>query len=146
MIKVTASQIEVPVLPTIPTHIPRRQDVASLRAVVLGLNLNAAAPIDLPEINFPSGWINPIRAVVARPTADLHLAQLGIYSGAGGTGVTVASPQALTNLTTDDAIHVMTLAVLTKAIQRTKLYPRLTVAAGVAGTADLYVYYEVIEL
>lgn len=146
MIKANGDQIDVPVLPFLATNVTRRRDVASLRAVIQGLNLNAGAPVDLPEITFPSGWINPIRAVIARPTADLHTAELGIYSGAGGTGVTVASPQALTNLTTDDAIHVMTLAVLTKAIQRTKLYPRLTVAAGVAGTADLYVYFEVIEL
>lgn len=135
-------QIAVTGLPTSSTHVLRKADVSGYRAIVQNLNLNAAAPIDLTAITIPStAWL-PKRCFVCNPTANVALATIELRSAAGGAGDDIVAAVVLANMTNADAntkAQVLTInASFVDTIYTVSLlYPRLTVAAGVAGTCDL---------
>lgn len=132
--------------PTSAVHVTRRQDVGKLRVIVTGLNLNDSAPVDLTslDLSLSSKYLpTEIRAFDA--TADLSSAELGIYTEAAAAGTAIVAPAALTNLTAAGKYHDLTIAALTDLITSNTLYPRLTVAAGTAGTASLLLVFTVFD-
>lgn len=130
-------QVAVALTPTSPTHVVRKSDITALRAVVLALNLNAAAPIDLTALIVPSTKYIPRRVVVLNATANLSVAELALYTAAGGAGTAIVAPTVLTALTAAGKYQVLTIAALSDPIVAGTLYPRLSIASGVAGTVDL---------
>lgn len=138
-------QASISIAPTSASHSVRRADAGRLRSYVSALDLNAAAPLDLTALVVGSvKWI-PVRAFLCNATADIHLATLGIYSAVAAGGIEIVVPEALTNLTASGKFYVLTLAALTDPIGVNTVYPRLTVASGVAGTADLVMEYDVLD-
>lgn len=113
------------------------QYAGTLKAFVKSLNLNAGAPVDLTTLAVISSKYVPVRAFVFDPTANLSSATLGIYTAAAAGGVAVVAPVLLASLTGVGTYQELTIAALASVITATTLYPRLTVAAGVAGTASL---------
>lgn len=133
-------QVAITGIPTSDLHAVRRGELSVFKAIVLALDLNAAAPIDLSTVDPSiSGEYLVDRVIAVHPTANLATAQLGLYtsSGAGGTGI--VTPAALTGLTGVDTFHELTVAA-NGPFTAAALYPRLTVAAGTAGTCSLIVF------
>lgn len=123
-------------------HAVRAQDSALFKAWVQGLDLNLGAPIDFPNQLFVgSPKYIPVRAYVYNPTADLHLATIGLFTASGGGGTQIIAPVALSSITGVGTFQVLSIAALSSAITATALVPRLTVAAGSPGTASLYLEY-----
>ncbi|MEO7520228.1 MAG: hypothetical protein ABIW79_00290 [Gemmatimonas sp.] len=110
-----------------------------LRAYVKALDLNAAAPSDLAAITVISARYIPVRAYVYDPSGNMAAATLGIYTATGAGGTAVVTPVLLANLTGVDKFQELTIAVTSSLLVATTLYPRLTVASGVAGTASLVI-------
>lgn len=123
-------------------HVIRKQDAWSFRNYVASLDLNTTAPADLTtlSIQFSAKYI-PIAAYVVEATANLSAAVLGLYTSTGGGGTAIVSPETLSGLTASGKFHQLTIASLTDPITATTLYPRLTTAAGTAGTAHLVIQY-----
>jgi len=142
-------QAVVTLRPSSLDHVTRVRDVNKYRAWVTSLNLNAAAPIDLTVIAIPAEvtkWI-PTRAVVYNPTANLSAANLGLYTAAGAGGTNIVAPVALANLTgATTKFQVLAIAAITDHLIVNTIYPRLTVASGVAGSASLFIEFEDIGL
>lgn len=136
-VQIQGDFVTVPGVPTLPTHVPRKGDLAVFRAIVRDLDLNAAAPIDLTVLPINSVKFIPIRAFVLNATANVSGASLALFSAAGGAGVTIITAVALASLTAAGKFQQLAIAALTDPIVVETLYPRLTVASGVAGTADL---------
>lgn len=130
-------QVAVSGAPTSLLHGVTRTTAGSLRAYVLSLDLNAGAPIDLTTLSVLSSKYVPIRCLVFNPDANVSSATLGLYTAAGGAGVAIVAPVVLATLTAVGKYQELTIAALTDVVTVQTLYPRLTVAAGVAGTADL---------
>jgi hypothetical protein len=132
-------QVSVAGAATSPTHVATIKTTGSLRAYTQYLDLNPAAPapVDLATIAVPSTRFIPLRCWICNPTANLSSATLGLYTGAGGTGTAIILPVLLASLTALDTFQELTIAALASVITDATLYPYLTVAAGVAGTADL---------
>lgn len=131
---------------TIITHVVTRGLCGVIRAYVKGLNLNAAAPVDLTPISVPSTQYIPVRCFVYNPTANLAAATLGLYTAAGAGGVAIVSPVLLASVTAVGKFQALTIAALTDVITATTIYPRLTVAAGVAGTVALVLEFQDLSL
>lgn len=108
---------------------------------VSGVNLNAAAPIDLSSIAiFGSNYI-PLYIVIYNVSASATSATLGIYSAPAAAGTVVVTPVALTDLNAAGKMQVLAITALGNApLTAATLYPRLTVAAGGAATADIAVF------
>jgi hypothetical protein len=132
--------------PTSLHHALRNSDVTRRRAYVSSLNLNSSAPSDLDAITVPSTKWVATRLLACNCTADLHLATLGLYTAAAAGGTAIAAPQSLTDLTASGKFFAMTLAALTSHLTAVTIYPRLTVASGVAGTITLILEFEDISL
>lgn len=71
-------------------------------------------------------------------------ATLGLYTAALAGGTAIVAPVLLATLTGTGKFQSLSIAALTDVITATVLYPRLTVASGVAGTASLML--EFVEL
>jgi hypothetical protein len=112
-----------------------------LLGFVTGVNLNAAAPIDLTGITIDATKYIPLYAVVYKASADGSTAQLGIYTAAAGGGTAVVTPAALANMNASGKMQVLTLTNLGNApLTAATLIPRLTVAQGSACTVDIAIY------
>lgn len=107
---------------------------------VATVNLNTAAPADIGTISIRSGSYIPLYVVVYGASADSSTAELGIFTGAGGTGTTVVTPAALTGLNASGKYKVLTLASLDTPLTASSLYVRLTTAQGSAATANVAIY------
>lgn len=120
----------------------RRQDVALRMAYVNDLDLNASAPSDLDVLTITlSTKFIPIRVWLVNATANLATAELGLYTAAAAGGTAIVTPAAVGGLTAAGKYHPLVIASLSDPITAVELYPRLTVAAGTAGTADLVLEY-----
>jgi hypothetical protein len=127
--------------PTSANHCVRKGDVIDLWAYVEGLDLNTAAPADLSVITIANAtrWIL-LEAVVIDPTANLSAAIVDVRTASGGGGTAIVGAETLSSLTGTDTYHDCT--VDSTAIQTaTTIYPRITTASGVAGTAALLLKY-----
>ena len=107
---------------------------------VTGVNLNAAAPTDIGTIAIRSGSYIPLYVIVYGASADSSTAQVGVFTGAGGTGTTVVTAAALTGLNASGKYKILTLASLDTPLTATTLYVRLTTAQGSAATANVAIY------
>lgn len=134
-------QIAVVGVPTSSQHVVPNALVGTRRNYVASLNLNAAAPIDLSTLAIDSALYIPLRAFVYKPTANLSSATLGLYTAAGAGGTEIIAPTLLATLTGTGKFQELTISALTSAIVATTIYPRLTVASGVAGTVSLVLEY-----
>lgn len=134
-------QITVQGVPTSRQHVIQRGRAGTLKNYVQALDLNAAAPVDLSVLTVDSRLYVPVRVVVYNPSADVSAATLGFYTAAGGGGTEIVAPTLLATLNGTGKFQSLTVTALTSAITATTLYPRLTVAAGAAGTASLVVEY-----
>lgn len=139
-------QVSVSGAATIITHVITRGPCGLLRSYVKSINLNAAAPIDLTAIPIPSNRYIPVRCFVYNPTANLAAATLGLYTAAGAGGTAVVAPVLLASLTAVGKFQALSIAALTDVITDSTLYPRLTVASGVAGTASLVLEFQDLSL
>ena len=135
-------QVAVGTRATSGQHVVRKDDASKWRAYVADIDLNAAAPIDLATIAIPSTKYIPTRVFLVNPSADVSAATLGLYSAAAAGGVEVVAPTLLATLTAAGKFQVLSVAALTEPLTAETLYPRLTVAAGGAGIADLVVEFE----
>jgi len=134
-------QIDLQGTPTSPNHPVTMRRNGVMRAYVEDLDLNAAAPIDLDVISVDSALYVPVRAIVYNPTGNMSSATLGLYTAAGGAGTAIVAPTLLATLTGTGKFQALTIAALTDMVTATTLYPRLTVASGVAGGASLVVEF-----
>lgn len=116
----------------------------TLKAYVTGLLLNTAAPADLATLTVLSTKYVPVRCIVYNPSGNMSSATLGLYTAAGAGGTAIVTPVLLATLTGTGKFQSLSIAALTDVITATVLYPRLTVASGVAGTASLML--EFVEL
>lgn len=139
-------QVAVAGSPAAATNVVPNKYAGTLKAYVTLLNLNAAAPIDLTTITVGSLLYVPILAMVYNPTANLSGASLGIYTAPAAGGVTVVTPVGLASLTGVGTYQALAIAALAGPVTSNLLYPRLTVASGVAGTASLVVEYMELSL
>lgn len=124
------------------THVATRGVTGLLRAYVKGIDLNAAAPIDLATITVPSALYIPVRAFVYNPSGNLAAATLGLYTAAGAGGVALIAPVLLASLTATTKFQLLSIAAITDVVTAATLYPRLTVAAGAPGTASLVLEFQ----
>lgn len=105
------------------------------------INLNTAAPADIATIaNIRAGTYIPFYIVVWGASADSSTAEVGVFTGAGGTGTTVVTAAALTGLNAAGKFKVLTIAALDTPLTASTLYVRLTVAQGGAATANISIY------
>ena len=112
-----------------------------LMGYVTGVNLNAAAPIDLTTIAVDGTKYIPQYIVVYNNSAAATSATLGIYSAGSASGTVVVTPVALTDLVSANKMQVLAITDLGDApLTAPQLFPRLTVAAGSAATADIAVF------
>jgi hypothetical protein len=108
---------------------------------VVGVNLNAAAPIDLSSITISGSNYIPLFIVIYNASASAVSATLGIYSQPAAAGTVVVTPVALTDLSAAGRMQILAVTDLGDApLTAATLYPRLTVAAGGAATADIAVF------
>lgn len=108
---------------------------------VTGVNLNAAAPIDLSTITINGTKYIPLYIVIYNVSASATSATLGIYTAAAAGGTAVVTPVALTDLSAANRMQVLAVTALGNApLTAATLFPRLTVAAGGAATADIAVF------
>lgn len=139
-------QVAITGSPTSALHSIRRGDAGKFRAFVTGLDLNGAAPLDLDSIDLSlSGKYLPTEIIAYDATANLATAQLGLYTAAGAGGTEIVAPAALTGLTGSGKFHSLTIAALTDLLVAGTLYPRLTVAAGTAGTCSLLIAFTIFD-
>lgn len=139
---VVDGQITVAGQPTSAQHVVRKSDISAFRVFLLALNLNAPAPVDLTAIAVTSAKYIPRRILICNPTGNMSVAELAIYTAAGGAGTQVVAPIVLSALTAAGKFMVLTISALTDPLTAALLYPRLSIASGVAGTADLMMEYD----
>lgn len=108
---------------------------------VSGVNLNTASPADIGTISgIRSTSYIPLYIVVSGASADSSTAEVGVFTGAGGTGTTVVTPAALTGLNAAGKYKLLTIAAMDTPLTASSLYVRLTVAQGSAATANVAIY------
>lgn len=108
---------------------------------VSAVNLNTAAPADIGTISsIRSTSYIPLYIIVSGASADSSTAQVGVSTGAGGTGTTVVTAAALTGLNAAGKYKVLTIAALDTPLTVSSLFVRLTVAQGSAATANVAIY------
>lgn len=128
-------------VPTALDHTVTSRYAGTLRAYVQGLLVNSAAPADLAALTVTSARFVPVRVIVYNPTGNMAAATLGLYTAAGAGGVAIVTPVLLAALTAVDTFQELTIAALASVITATTLYPRLTVASGVAGSVSLMIEF-----
>lgn len=127
---------------TVVSGLPAWQGLSyRLLGSVVGVNLNAAAPIDLSTITVGATKYIPLLIVIYNVSASATSATLGIYTAAAGGGTVVVTPVALAGLSAAGKMQILAVTDLGDApLTAATLYPRLTVAAGGAATADIAIY------
>jgi hypothetical protein len=106
-----------------------------------GLDLNAAAPIDLSTVTINGSKYIPLLIVIYNNSAAAAAATLGLYTAAAGGGTAVVTPVLLADLSAANRMQILAVTDLGDApLTAATLYPRLTVAAGGAATADIAIY------
>jgi hypothetical protein len=125
-----------------PTSVPEWTNSGfRLLGSVSAVNLNTAAPADIGTIaNIRSTSYIPLYVVVSDASADSSTAQVGVFTGAGGTGTTVVTAAALTGLNAAGKYKLLTIAALDTPLTASSLFVRLTVAQGSAATANVAIY------
>lgn len=117
---------------------------AIIRLAFSGINFNSANTDNLLSFTLPAG-INRWRAnqiFISNASASISTATAGVFTGAGGTGITIAANQAIT--ITQSAANVnnnlmgLTLTnSTTEAYTSTSLFFRIGTAQGSPATADV---------
>lgn len=110
-----------------------------LLGVIKGVNLATAAPTDLGTISIgaQSYLVDKMLVVVTSAAGTLAATTIGLFSAAGGGGVTLVAATALTGLT-GNSIAQSLPATATSVLTSSSLFVRSTVASLSAGTADIY--------
>lgn len=123
-----------------------------LRFVLKAVNFNAAATDTTLKINLPGDVaryvVNSVRINNASHT--LVTATLGVFTGAGATGQTIAADQAITVSATATDTNNNTQALTltnanTMAYNDTTLFVRVGTGEGVASTGDVVVTVHLIS-
>lgn len=117
---------------------------ASVKYTLRGLNFNSATTDNPLTLNFPTGAKNYVVDFVYITNAShtLVTATVGVFSGAGGTGTTIAADQAITvtNGTANTALNTQALTLspaATIAFNYNTLYVRIGTPESAAATADV---------
>jgi hypothetical protein len=132
--------------PTSVEHAFRLGDAVFRRAIGRDFDMNAAAPTDVGTITIPTGKWEPWACLACNSTANLSIAQIGVYTAAGGGGVNLVALTVLASLTGANMSQVLAIATPGQ-LTATTLYVRLNTAAGVAGTIDMvFVCVELADL
>lgn len=109
---------------------------------ITGVNLNAAAPIDIGTNTPPYANFIIEKVTIANPSGSASSATISVNSLTGGSGNNYIAATALSNLSGPvNALQILTPASFTRSYTDNLTVIRLTVAAGVARTADVYITY-----
>lgn len=112
-----------------------------------GQNLNSANS-DV-AVDIPIGKYTVRRVVITNPSTSLaaSLATLGVFTGAGATGITVVSLATMTALTSATKFidAVIAATPLTDVLTAAQLFIRTGIAHGSAATVDVYVIGEMLQ-
>lgn len=115
-----------------------------MRLVAVGVNFNSANTDTDVTFSLPSGIIRwRMRNIyLSNASASISTATIGVFTGAGGTGQTIAANQAITVTATavDTNNNFMSLAITngaTMAYNDTTIRARVGTAQGSAATADV---------
>ena len=109
------------------------------------VNANAATTDTAVAISVPSSTYYIEKIWYSNAPVSLSTATAGVFTGAGGTGVTVVTDAALSGLT-GQAVNVAasaispTIASTTEAFNVSTLYFRIGTAQGAAATLDVRIY------
>ncbi len=123
--------------------LPFASTVGLLRFAITGVNFNSANTDNSVTISLPAGitrWrVNA--PFITNASASISTATAGIFTGAGGTGQTIAANQAITVTATaaDTNNNMMVMAATngsTMAYNDTTIFFRIGTAQGSAATAD----------
>lgn len=111
------------------------------------IDLNTLGDTFIPV---PQGSFLPRNITVTNPSTTLaaSVSTVGLYTGAGATGVTIVTPSVSTTLTSAAVFADKTIAAATAVITPTwnstkgcyGVYARVAVVHGAAATLDMYVY------
>lgn len=111
------------------------------------IDLNTLGDTFIPV---PQGSFLPRNITVTNPSTTLaaSASTVGLYTGAGATGVTIVTPSVSTSLTSAAVFADKTIAASTAVITPTwnseegcyGVYARVAVVHGSAATLDMYVY------
>ena len=125
-----------------------------LLAVAYSVSLNtASADVAVPVSPVPGGFTGTPNYIIrgftiANASASLSTSPtISLFTGAGGTGNTLVSAQAVTGVTTPitQYLDITLAASATGTIQTANtLYIRTGASNQVAATADFYIYAEVL--
>ena len=126
--------------------------IRRLIGVALGVNLNQTnTDIAIPLILIAGCNFVPSAVTINNASTSLTTATFGVFSAAGGTGVTIVTAgAALSSLTAATSNLNATLAatatttVLNQTTQANTLYFRVGTAQGAAATADVYIWADVL--
>lgn len=122
-----------------------------VRAVPTDTATTDGAYVDIP--NAAQGYavrrvtVYKSRLASTGATVDGATATLGLFTGAGGTGVTIVANAALTGLTGSTIVLDRTVAAtaLTPLVTATRIYLRTGTASGTTGTViDVAIEYSVL--
>lgn len=121
--------------------LPRYGLLASKSAV----NLNSAATDNAVTVESSKYRVDKI--VVANASVNMTTATLGVFTAAGGGGVTVAADQPLSALTASTKFADLTLggSVTADVVTAATLYVRVGTAQGVAATGDVFIFGWILE-
>lgn len=84
-----------------------------------------------------------IQVINTGPLASLTTARAGVFSAAGGTGVTITADMALSAITSNAAnttVNELQMGVATSYFDQASIYFRVGTAQGAPATGDVYVY------
>lgn len=87
------------------------------------------------------------RILATEATANNATATFGVFTGAGGTGVTIVADAAMAALTGNTVVNAATVAATatTPKVTAANLYIRIGTASGVAGSGiDVMIEYSVL--
>lgn len=125
--------------------------LASVKYTLRGVNFNTTNTDNTILLNIPTGAKNYIFDGIWITNANhtLVTATVGVFSGAGGTGTTIAADQAITvtNGTANTALNTQALTLspaATIAFNYTTLYIRIGTAEGAAATADVTIVLDLL--
>ena len=105
------------------------------KAVPTATATTDAAEIDIP-VALASGFIIDSVHVYNAQGGSSASATLGVFTGAGGTGVTIVADAALTGVTGPTVVSARTVAAtaVTPIVRADRVFVRIGTASGVAGT------------
>lgn len=125
--------------------------IASVKYTLRGVNFNSSATDNILTLNVPTGAKNYIfdGIWITNASHTLVTATLGVFSGAGATGTTIAADQAITvtNGTANTALNTQALTMspaATIAFNYSTLYVRVGTAEGAAATADVTIVLDLL--